>query len=57
MNAIRSDEKTTECSFEEKIQKHAYELEEDELGFFKGCRNAFLLTIPFWITIFIIWIW
>ncbi|MGZ9785469.1 hypothetical protein [Bacillus pseudomycoides] len=57
MNTIRSDEKTEECSLAEKIQKHTYELEEDELRFFKGCKNAFLLTLPLWIAIFIIWIW
>ncbi|MGG3652581.1 hypothetical protein ABES36_14250 [Bacillus pseudomycoides] len=57
MNTIRSDEKTEECSFAEKIQKHTYELEEDKLRFFKGCKNAFLLTLPLWIAIFIIWIW
>lgn len=41
----------------EKIQKHANEFEEDELGIVKGCKNAFLLVLPFWIVIFIIWIW
>ena len=57
MGAIQSTEKTKERSFAEEIQKYSYELQEDELGFFKGCRNAFLLTLPFWITISVIWLW
>ncbi|SFD18343.1 hypothetical protein SAMN04488168_12333 [Bacillus sp. 491mf] len=57
MGAIKSREKTEECLFEEKIQKYASELEEDELGFFKGCKNAFLFTLPFWIAIVFIWLW
>lgn len=47
MDVMKSVEKVEECSF----------VKEDRLSFFKGCRNAFLLVLPFWIAIFIILYW
>ncbi|QWI46888.1 hypothetical protein [Bacillus mycoides] len=42
-------------SSQEQCQQHSDEVEEASC-FFEGCKNACLLSLPFWIAIGIIWI-
>ncbi|WP_176549145.1 hypothetical protein [Bacillus pseudomycoides] len=34
---------------------HSNEIDENPLGFFIGCRNAFILALPLWAIVY--WVW
>ncbi|MCQ6288941.1 hypothetical protein [Bacillus cereus] len=36
-------------------QQRADEVEFESLRFFEGCKNAYLLSLPFWLVISLIW--